>query len=269
MHLVGAVGGPQGAQIRPRLGEREVLGNAAAPVDLDGAVDDLQQILGIANLMPEISIRAPRCRPCPLTTTSAAAERVATVVELMALSLQARGPRRTETPKKRAHLGDDPFRPPGRYLSRDRHRRPPQSLGFGRWRAQPNRRPTAKSSVTAGSGGWSRQRSSGASRPGSRRSPRFCSSARKRILCHGWCRGRGHQRRHRDRRRDAIEEDRPPGIWGAHAARRRPRAVRRPADPRRPQRLADSDLGGARLRHRPGGPPDVVARAQSLPRRAG
>src|SRR5580698_4046685 len=50
VHLVGAVGQAQRAQMRPGPGEEEVVGNAGRPVHLDGTVEDLQSHGGCGDL---------------------------------------------------------------------------------------------------------------------------------------------------------------------------------------------------------------------------
>lgn len=57
--VVRSVGEPQGPSGGPEAGQWEIVGHAAAPVDLDGLVDDLQDSsggynLGYSNLLPSL-----------------------------------------------------------------------------------------------------------------------------------------------------------------------------------------------------------------------
>src|SRR5438270_1678611 len=52
VHLVGTVGQTKRTQVRPHAGQREIVGNAAAAVDLDRPVDDPQRDLRHGELDP-------------------------------------------------------------------------------------------------------------------------------------------------------------------------------------------------------------------------
>ena len=73
VHLVGAVGQPQRAGAGPRRGQREVVGHAAAAVQLDRHVDDVWAISGTATLISLTSDSAGRgCPGCRAATRRAA-----------------------------------------------------------------------------------------------------------------------------------------------------------------------------------------------------